>query len=116
MSNKATIYRCIELIERDHGGCDNTTCGIPVALRYGLPLVALSMWSDSGASDAEFDNNYDKLPSSHKFLGKTYEKERLEFVKIPHFECKCGSHIYEPEDCGYHCSSCGKSTKEFDNE
>ena len=102
------IEKLFELTERDHGGCDDTTCALGVALAQGYHLIAIESWASSGASDMEFDRLYEKLPITYRLGGRQWHLEVKEFNKIPTAKCGCGSYIYEPEDCNYHCSNCGK--------
>lgn len=102
------VERLADLIRRDHGGCEDTTCTIATALEHGLALVAFESWGSSGASCADFDRLYASLPKSYRMGGREYEAERLEFCKIPAVECRCGAYVYNPDDCGRYCSSCGK--------
>ncbi len=102
------LERLRDLVERDHGGCEDTTCTMATAMRHGHWLVAIETWASSGASDAEFDRLYAVLPATYRFFGRAYKAESAEFCKIPSAECSCGAYVYEPEDVDYHCSNCGK--------
>lgn len=106
------IKRLADLVQRDHGGCEDTTCTISAALSNGFDLVAIECWAGSGAADAEFYKLHAKLPAKYKMCGKAYSEDAERFNRIPAVGCGCGAYIYEPKIMGFHCSSCGKTLKE----
>ncbi len=107
MTKAERLDRLVELINRDHGGCDSQTCDISVSLRYGFYIIAIESWASSGAACNEFSSLYSKLPKTYKCLGADWSKECEEFRKIPSIQCPhCNAYLYDPEDYGYHCDSC----------
>lgn len=98
-----SMEQALRLIERDHGGCDQSTCTIGVALRHGYAAVAIDSWIGSGSASREFDGV--TLPIS--FEDVTAEAAEM-YNDLKHVECECGSVIWEPEWCDYYCDSCGK--------
>jgi hypothetical protein len=102
------LDKMVELVERDHGGCDNNTCSISVALENGYSMHALEMWSGCGAADDEFNALY--FPHA-RFIAKESRKEAsLMCDKIPHVDCPhCNAVLWNPADSDYWCGSCGKT-------
>lgn len=101
---KISIDRALELIERDHGGCDSNTCTLNVALREGFNLIAIDSWLNSGAASSEFDNGVS---------GYTKAELRAEvkcFVAdTPHVTCPhCNSVLWYPDETDYFCDDCLK--------
>lgn len=95
-----------ELFENEHAGCDQNTCDMSVAFRLEYECWALYLFNSSGAASEEFATLYSKLgPRFHK----TAEKQCTALCKEDNFECKCGAVIWLPEECGYHCESCGET-------
>lgn len=108
------LNKLVELYERDHGGCEDTTCGMHHAMQAGYDLVALERWSGSGAACDEFYDLYSTLPKTYKMFGRKHDKQVNEFIKeVPIKPCECGAYIYNPDDCDGHCSSCGRQLKEY---
>lgn len=99
------------LFEREHGGCDDTTCDMTVAFDAGYSLWAIYLFSSSGATSDEFNELYERL--NKKRFERDARKECNEFVKeCPSTECHhCNSYIYhyEANQTHFHCSNCGKS-------
>jgi hypothetical protein len=102
----ANIERLLELVQRDHGGCDQNSCTLGVALRHGYELVAIDNWIGCGASDKEFDAEAAKgLPFSFKQVQKQLQAMSREVNSV---ECPgCNGILWEPEWCDYHCDNCG---------
>ena len=106
MKNGKNIEKALELIERDHGGCDSNTCTISVALRNGYALVAIDSWIGSGAASEDF-------PSDLGLIFKQVQKQAEKMCKeLPNIECGCGAILWLPEECGYWCDNCGKQIKQ----
>jgi hypothetical protein len=93
----------IEHIERDHGGCDQNTCTMSVALRHGYDLIAIDTWINSGAASPDFPN---RLGYSFMELQKQCAEMTAE---LEHVQCpKCNAVLWLPDECDYHCDSCGE--------
>ena len=100
------INRAINLIERDHGGCDQNTCTLSVALRHGFDLIAIDHWIGSGAASNDFPND---LPYTLQDI-QSQSKEMRE--TIVHVDCPhCNAVLWCPEECDYWCDSCNKQIK-----
>lgn len=104
---KASIDKLFALIERDHGGCDQNSCTLGVAIRHGYAMVAVDSWIGSGAADEEFHKEAAKgLPFSLKEMQAEYE---LMGREVPQVECPhCNAVLWNPDDCGHWCDSCAK--------
>lgn len=98
--------RAIEHIERDHGGCDENTCTISVALRHGFDLIAIDSWQSSGATSDDWKQV--KVPF------KALQKQCAEMTaEIEHIQCEnCNAVLWLPDETDYHCCSCGEQIKE----
>lgn len=61
-NNKYTVdlERMVELVERDHGGCDDNECSIANLLNnYDSSMEEIvHWWACSGAADKEFNDLY----------------------------------------------------------
>lgn len=66
--NKA-VDRMWELVERDHGGCDEESCALAHAIESGEVYDAIYLWACSGAADEEFEKLYTK---HEKFISRMY--------------------------------------------
>ena len=101
---KMSIERAIELIENEHGGCDQNTCTLGVALRYGYDLVAIDHWIGSCAACDEFHNA--ELDYTNKELTAQSKKmcKELEHIDCPH----CDSILWLPDETDYYCDSCAR--------
>lgn len=99
---RLTIPQAIEQIERDHGGCDQNTCTLSVALRSGFDLIAIHHWDNSGAASQDWVRP--------KYTQKELMAQNKEFCETtPHVDCpRCNAILWLPEECDYHCDSCGK--------
>lgn len=102
----ANLDRLFQLIQRDHGGCDQSSCTLGVALRNGYALVAIDNWIGSGAADGQFYAEAAKgLPYGRADV--TAESD-LMCREVNHVECPgCNGVIWEPEWCDYACDNCG---------
>jgi hypothetical protein len=98
--------RLFALVKRDHGGCDQHSCTLGVAIRHGYTLVAIHDWIGCGASDDEFDHE------AAKGLPFDFDEYRAEVdlmcSEVSRVECPgCNGVVWEPEWCAYHCDNCG---------
>jgi hypothetical protein len=106
---RARAYELLEqLFEREHGGCDDTTCSMSVAFAYGYRLHALSVWGSTSAASWRFGLLLNYVRGSA--FDKAERREVKAFLsEVSHAECECGSYVYVYElECndGY-CSNCG---------
>lgn len=61
MSYAKDMDRMLELVFRDHGGCDEPDCSLRIALEDEYnPEEAIWLWACSGAACAEFNALMDK--------------------------------------------------------
>jgi hypothetical protein len=106
---KNKISKLTELLNIEHGDCDDTTCAIAVCMENEYNLWAISLFSSTGASSEEFDKIYNSLPRDQFDIEA--EAERAEFVEsIPSVSCPhCNAVVYNPEECDYYCSNCAKT-------
>lgn len=111
MKNAAQIMEtCIAHIERDHGGCDQNTCTLSVALRMGYHKVAIDCWIGCGAMAKDF-------PSTIPFSLKAISIERKKMIReVPHTNCgNCNALIWLPDEVTnagkLYCDSCGKTSE-----
>ena len=106
--------RAYELLEQEHGGCDNTTCNIQVAMSNGYDAHAIDCFAGSGAGSDEFYELLAKV--DRKWLDKQSRKQAKEMCKaVSHAECsECGATIWELEWVAGHCSSCGHDNKHLE--
>jgi hypothetical protein len=101
-----------ELLETEHGGCEETTCDISCAMSHNFQLWAIELFAGCGASSDEFNRLYEKLPK--KKFAKDAEAERVEMCKIENSECPhCNAVTWEPEyvtdSKGFvYCGSCAR--------
>lgn len=103
-TQRQLIERASELVKRDHGGCDQNTCDLSVALRHGFELVAIERWAGTGASCDEFDLIYDKLGSK---FHRDQKAELRKLLKLPAVKCPhCCAFLWLPDECEYYCDSC----------
>lgn len=65
-----------ELVERDHGGCDELGCSIARAQRQDLWLVAIEAFAASGAACDQFYKYYNALPR------KRFESDLFRQIKL----------------------------------
>lgn len=102
----ADIDKLFAMIERDHGGCDQSTCTLNIALRHSYAFVAIDSWIGSGAASEDFHDEAEKgLPFTLKELQKECEQMCKEVNNI---QCNnCSAVLWEPEWCDYHCDNCG---------
>lgn len=56
-SKEDAYNRMWELLDRDHGGCEEDQCSLAEAMRNGEDF-ALEIWHDSGGADEEFIELY----------------------------------------------------------
>ena len=105
------IDKAFELVERDHGGCDENCCDIGLALKYGYDAIAIVQWSGCGASDAEFDKFYSKLPKSYTEI--EYKKQINEFLAQMHTSVcsSCNAYCRNEFEKPNFCDCCAKSIK-----
>lgn len=103
-----TIERLSELLNNEHGRCEQNTCAISKCMQHGYYLWAMHLFSGTGACSEEFGELYDSLPK-RRFNAEA-EAERAEFVKsVDSCNCPhCNAVLYEPEECGYFCDNCAK--------
>jgi hypothetical protein len=102
-----SINQAIKLIDRDHGGCDQHTCTISMAMRNGYHLIAIDSWIGSGAASEEFDGR--ELPFS---FADVQRECALMTRELEHIQCvHCDAVIWLPDDCGYWCDNCGKQNE-----
>lgn len=111
MTYKQLTHELTELLEVEHGGCDQNTCDISSALRNGYALWALYLFDSCGASSDGFNSLYAKLP---KRFQRDAEAERKEFCEsVEHTTCPdCNAVIWSPDEVTngnrVYCDSCGK--------
>ncbi len=102
---KLSFEKAVKLLERDHGGCDDTTCNLSIAMNNGYWNHALDLWVGSGAASSEFDN--------FKVNRKLSRQEANEMCdEVSNMECKhCQSIIWEMEWTNGYCSNCGEENE-----
>lgn len=94
------------LLETEHGGCDDTTCSIQVAMGQGFDVHAMDCFASSGAASDEFYELWNSLPK--RYRDNESRKQAREICKtIKHSECKCGAIVWETDWNESFCSSCG---------
>ena len=76
------VDRCFELVNRDHGGCEDNCCDIGLALNHGYDAIAIVQWAGCGSSERDFDSLYSKLPKS--YTHKEYNSQIDAFLKEMH--------------------------------
>jgi hypothetical protein len=107
-----TLQRLSELLQEEHGGCDESTCDISCAMSHGFYTWGIELFAGCGASSDEFNRLYKKLPK--KKFAKDAEAERVEMCKIETSECPhCNAVTWEPEHVtdakGFvYCGSCAR--------
>lgn len=107
-----TVEALEELYENEHGCCDQNTCGMSTAWRFGHTLWSLYLFESCGAASGEFLKLYAQLP---KRFQADAERERKAFVEdVEHTECPhCNAVIWCPEEVTnnglIYCDSCGDS-------
>lgn len=63
MNYEADCARMLELVERDHGGCDDESCPLRKMLEWETECALeeiFERWACSGAADEEFEALYQK--------------------------------------------------------
>jgi len=105
------IDQAFSLVERDHGGCDDNSCDIGLALAHGYDAIAIVQWSGTGAACNDFKKLFEKLPKS--YTKTEYEKQIDEFLKeMKSVECPyCNAHCRNNYEIPNHCDCCGCSFK-----
>lgn len=105
-----TIEALNELLEEEHGGCDQRTCDISTCMAHGYTLWAVYLFNSCGAASDEFNELYATLP---KDFYKHARKEADRFVdEVPHDPCPhCNAVVWDIEDDEneIHCDSCDKT-------
>lgn len=106
MKRREILDRLETLLEREHGGCEQNTCTLSVALRNGYWFSAADSFAGSGAASDEFYGLYDRMRG---YIEAKSRQESDEFCDaVPHVDCPhCNAVLWEPEESGYHCDSCG---------
>jgi len=112
--NKGELQRLevlTELYELEHGGCDDSTCSMSVAMEHGYAVHALELWAHCGAASDEFIKIFNALPGNKISQASLIEANEI-CETIAHIECiKCNAVIWEPENLAYkgmvRCESCG---------
>jgi hypothetical protein len=99
---------CFNLVLKEHGGCDQSTCTIAVALKHGLHSLAIQSFVDSGAASDQLLDAFTNVGPSFQ---KQVNRELKALWKLPTHRCDCNAYIYEPEECDYFCDSCGKKSE-----
>lgn len=74
MNLQFIIHKAFEIVERDHGGCEDEDCSLRQAIELGLPLVAIDLYASSGAPDEEFYKLADKLTTLKSQLKAEYKE------------------------------------------
>jgi hypothetical protein len=107
--------RLEELLQEEHGGCDESTCDISTALRNGFSLWAIELFAGCGAASDEFIKIYGRLP---KRFQKDAELERAEMCEtVSHADCPhCNAVSWDIEDVtqsdgSIWCGSCARTFK-----
>jgi len=101
-----------ELLQAEHGGCDESTCDISCAMHHNFQLWAIELFAGCGAASDEFNKLYNRLPK--KKFAKDAEAERAEMCKIDNSTCPhCNAVTWEPEYVtdtkGFvYCGSCAR--------
>ncbi len=115
IKSKANIDLLFNLIEDEHGGCDQNSCTLGVALKEGYALVAIDHWIGSGAASGAFNVEAKKgLPFSFKDVQKEHKQMSQD---LDHAFCdECNSVVWQPEWCGYQCDSCGHKLPKLDSK
>jgi len=100
-----------KLYEREHGICDDTTCGMGVAFNHGYTVHAIECWASTGAAGKRFDLVYSALRKQFsKQLDQLDRKQAKAFCKeVSSKECECGAYVWELEWNGGYCSNCGEN-------
>jgi hypothetical protein len=106
MTQVELMKKLYQLVERDHGGCDQNTCDLSLALRFGYDAIAIERWAGCGASDDEFNELYEKLSPSFKYEYQQQLKE-WDFERVTCLNCNAV--LWLPEETGYQCDCCGKA-------
>lgn len=108
-SKQMSNDRAMELIRRDHGGCEDNTCTLGRAIMHGYELVAIDHWIGCGAACSEFNDvhlfEYD--PAEAVMQADEMIRD-LGYVECSH----CDAIIWEvakPDHC--QCDNCGKISK-----
>lgn len=56
----AMHLRLWEILQRDHGGCEEEGCCLAQAMNEGEDVLAFDIWVSSGAADTEFKTLYEQ--------------------------------------------------------
>lgn len=110
MKKDELVDKLFSLVERDHGGCNDNSCDIGLALKHGFDAIAINQWAGCGASDSEFDKLYTKLPESYTSYSpkSEYRRQINEFCGFMHTRvCPvCNAHCRDEYEAPAHCDSC----------
>lgn len=107
MKASKKIDAAVERVAEQHGDCDNATCDIAAALRYGYALWAVELYSGA-VEDDKFASLYASLP---KVFAEMAEEERVAMCDtLCHRECTgCNAVTWcEPEEASHFdtCDNC----------
>jgi hypothetical protein len=100
------VNKLFELVKRDHGGCEDNSCDIGLAIRHGYDAIATVQFSGCGAACVEFDKLYSKLPKS--YTRAEYSAQIDLFLKeMNSVQClKCNAWCRSEFEYPTQCDSC----------
>jgi len=85
------------LFEAEHGGCDQSTCSMSVAMDHGYSVHAIDCFASSGAASDEFYELLEKLDRKKIDRASTIEAnelcKELETADCPH----CNAVVWDPQ-------------------
>lgn len=110
-THEGILQKLIDLVYEEHAsGCEGNTCDISTAFSQGYTVLAVELFSSSGAGSEEFYKQYKKFPQ--KLMRKIASLECKKLVKLPHEECpSCDAVVWCIDSDRYEtifCGNCGK--------